>query len=131
MTFREERPSRVDERADGPDPIVDSDRQTPGVHLAAAGISVRELIERPGPRVVRRAAIDVPPGGAVALESRLGKLTAYARADRGMLFMPFAFNEAAANLLTNDALDPFGKIPEFKFCAVKLGVGETVAAAVL
>jgi formate dehydrogenase major subunit len=81
------------------------------------------------------AAIDVPPGGAIALESRRGKLTAYARADRGMprgmLFMPFAYNEAAANLLTNDAIDPFGKIPEFKFCAVKLGAGETVAAAAL
>jgi formate dehydrogenase major subunit len=36
-----------------------------------------------------------------------------------MVFMPFCYAEAAANLLTNPALDPFGKIPEFKFCAVK------------
>ena len=38
----------------------------------------------------------------------------------GVVFIPFAFAEAAANLLTNDALDPFGKIPEFKFCAAKV-----------
>jgi formate dehydrogenase major subunit len=37
--------------------------------------------------------------------------------------MPFSFNEAAANLITNDALDPVGKIPEFKYCAVKLRKG--------
>ena len=47
-----------------------------------------------------------------------------ARADKGvseeMVFMPFAFVEAAANLLTNPALDPYGKIPEFKYCAVKI-----------
>jgi formate dehydrogenase major subunit len=36
----------------------------------------------------------------------------------GAVFMPFAYVEAAANLLTNAALDPFGKIPEFKYCAV-------------
>ncbi|MEN8260431.1 MAG: formate dehydrogenase subunit alpha [Pseudomonadota bacterium] len=62
------------------------------------------------------------PGDLVTLESRRGKITAYARADidiqEGSLFMAFCYNEAAANLLTNEALDPFGKIPEFKFCAV-------------
>ena len=36
-----------------------------------------------------------------------------------MVFMPFCYAGAAANLLTNPALDPFGKIPELKFCAVK------------
>jgi formate dehydrogenase major subunit len=36
------------------------------------------------------------------------------------VFIPFAFVEAAANLLTNPKLDPFGKIPEFKFCAAKV-----------
>jgi formate dehydrogenase major subunit len=45
--------------------------------------------------------------------------------------MPFAYNEAAANLLTNDAIDPFGKIPEFKFCAVKLTPGKKVAEAIV
>ena len=38
----------------------------------------------------------------------------------GLVFIPFAFAEAAANLLTNPALDPFGKIPEFKFCAARV-----------
>jgi formate dehydrogenase major subunit len=38
----------------------------------------------------------------------------------GVVFIPFAFVEAAANLLTNPALDPFGKIPEFKFCAARV-----------
>jgi formate dehydrogenase major subunit len=42
---------------------------------------------------------------------------------RGSVFMPFAFVEAAANLLTNPVLDPFGKIPEFKYCAVRVRPG--------
>ena len=37
-----------------------------------------------------------------------------------MVFIPFCYVEAAANLLTNPQLDPFGKIPEFKFCAAKV-----------
>ena len=38
---------------------------------------------------------------------------------KGEVFLPFCYVEAAANLLTNEALDPYGKIPEFKYCAVK------------
>ena len=38
----------------------------------------------------------------------------------GMVFMPFCYAEAAANILTNPQLDPFGKIPEFKFCAARI-----------
>ena len=41
-----------------------------------------------------------------------------------MVFIPFAYFEAAANLLTNPALDPFGKIPEFKYCAAKVEKAE-------
>jgi formate dehydrogenase major subunit len=63
-------------------------------------------------------------GDFVTLETRRGKVSARARADaglaRGTLFMPFCYFEAAANLLTNPALDPFGKIPEFKYCAARL-----------
>ena len=81
------------------------------------------------------AKLGVEAGDPITLESRRGTLTGYARADRGMqrgtLFMPFVYNEAAANLLTNDAIDPFGKIPEFKFCAVKVRAGERVPEAVL
>lgn len=64
-------------------------------------------------------------GQKIALESRRGTLEVYLRAttamQRGEVFLPFCYVEAAANLLTNEALDPYGKIPEFKYCAVKLG----------
>ena len=67
------------------------------------------------------------PGGIFTIESRRGRISLYARADdgtpRGTVFVPFCFYEAAANLLTNPALDPFGKIPEFKYCAVKATKG--------
>jgi formate dehydrogenase major subunit len=42
---------------------------------------------------------------------------------RGAVFVPFCYYEAAANRLTNPVLDPFGKIPEFKYCAVKVTKG--------
>ncbi|MCC6195926.1 MAG: formate dehydrogenase subunit alpha [Burkholderiales bacterium] len=78
------------------------------------------------------AQIGAAPGGAVTVESRRGKVTLLARADagtpRGTLFIPFCYYEAAANKLTNPALDPFGKIPEFKFCAVRLTAGGEVPA---
>jgi formate dehydrogenase major subunit len=71
----------------------------------------------------------VAPGDKIRLVSRRGSLTAHARVDdglhRGEVFMPFCFHEAAANLLTNEALDPYGKIPEFKYCAVRLEAVET------
>ena len=51
--------------------------------------------------------------------SRAGRAPGRRRAD-GVVFIPFAFVEAAANLLTNPALDPFGKIPEYKYCAAKV-----------
>ena len=70
------------------------------------------------------AALGIEPADMVTLESRRGVLSARARVDagtpRGSVFMPFAFVEAAANLLTNPALDPFGKIPEFKYCAIRV-----------
>ena len=69
-------------------------------------------------------AIGARPGDVITVESRRGIISLYARADdgtpRGAVFVPFCFYEAAANLLTNPALDPFGKIPEFKYCAVKV-----------
>ncbi|HYC38249.1 MAG TPA: formate dehydrogenase subunit alpha [Usitatibacter sp.] len=71
--------------------------------------------------------IGAKPGGLITVESRRGKISLYARADagtpRGAVFIPFAYYEAAANILTNPALDPFGKIPEFKYCAVKVMKG--------
>jgi formate dehydrogenase major subunit len=47
----------------------------------------------------------------------------------GAVFIPFAYYEAAANLMTNAALDPVGKIPEFKYCAVAVRRGGVAAVA--
>jgi formate dehydrogenase major subunit len=67
------------------------------------------------------------PGDVITIASRRGQISLYARADdgtpRGTVFVPFCYYEAAANMLTNPALDPVGKIPEFKYCAVKVTKG--------
>ncbi|HXX82600.1 MAG TPA: formate dehydrogenase subunit alpha [Casimicrobiaceae bacterium] len=72
-------------------------------------------------------AMGVAPGNAITVASRRGSITLAARADdgtpRGAVFIPFCYYEAAANLLTNPVLDPFGKIPEFKYCAVRVSAG--------
>ncbi|OAI50805.1 formate dehydrogenase [Betaproteobacteria bacterium SCGC AG-212-J23] len=69
----------------------------------------------------------IKAGEIATVESRRGKISLFVREDggtpRGAVFIPFAFYEAAANMLTNPALDPFGKIPEFKYCAVKVTKG--------
>jgi formate dehydrogenase major subunit len=73
------------------------------------------------------AALEARPGDVVTVASRRGRISLYARADegtpRGAVFIPFAYYEAAANVLTNPVLDPFGKIPEFKYCAVRVSKG--------
>ena len=73
------------------------------------------------PRTLRKLGVE--PGGMITLTTKRGTIDVMARADRAiseeMVFLPFAFVEAAANILTNSALDPYGKIPEFKFSAVK------------
>jgi formate dehydrogenase major subunit len=65
-------------------------------------------------------------GEVLEVASRRGRVHLQVRIDEGTpdktVFIPFAYSEAAANLLTNAALDPFGKIPEFKYCAVKLSL---------
>jgi len=72
------------------------------------------------------ARLGARPGDRLRVASRRGEIELQARADegvaRGTVFIPFAYAEAAANRLTNPALDPFGKIPEFKFCAVVVTV---------
>ena len=77
-------------------------------------------------------AIGVQAEGYVRVESRRGHLVSRVRVDSyvqpGTLFMAFCYHEAAANLLTIDELDPFGKIPEFKFCAVRLSAASAVSA---
>jgi formate dehydrogenase major subunit len=68
----------------------------------------------------------ITPGTYVRVVTRRGAIVLRARADRdvpdGMIFIPFAFAEAPANMLTNPKLDPLGKIPEFKYCAAKLEI---------
>ena len=77
------------------------------------------------------ADLAVQPGEIVTIQSRRGSVSLYARADesspRGCVFVPFCFYEAAINKLTNPALDPFAKIPEFKYCAVQLSAGGEVS----
>jgi formate dehydrogenase major subunit len=81
------------------------------------------------------ADMGVTPGGIVTIASRRGEVSLYARADegtpRGAVFVPFCYYEAAINKLTNAALDPFAKIPEFKYCAVSVtrGGAEPVQAS--
>lgn len=82
----------------------------------------------PGPIVTLNptdlAKLNITAGANVKVTSRRGEITAVARVDSGLtageIFIPFCYHEAAANLLTNEALDPIGKIPEFKYCAVKV-----------
>jgi len=75
----------------------------------------------------------IEPGERIRLENRRGAVEVKIRSDRdvpdGMVFMPFCYAEAAANLLTNPALDPYGKIPEFKFCAARVSPLEEMATA--
>ncbi len=91
------------------------------------------------------AALGLQAGEVITVQSRRGSVAIHVRRDDGTppgsVFIPFAYYEAAANLMTNAALDPFGKIPEFKYCAVAIrrggqaalmagyGAGETPARA--
>ena len=72
------------------------------------------------------AKLGAVEGQEMTVQSRRGSIRLPSRANAGLqpgtIFIPFHFREAAANVLTNDALDPYGKIPEFKFCAVRLEV---------
>ena len=76
--------------------------------------------------------MNLNPGDFVRLETRRGAVEVKVRSDRdvpeNMVFMPFCYAEAAANLLTNPALDPMGKIPEFKFCAARIAPVVSAAA---
>jgi formate dehydrogenase major subunit len=68
--------------------------------------------------------LGLSPGDMVQVVSRRGSVRVMTRVDNGVadgcMYMPFCFAEGAANRLTNPVLDPFGKIPEFKFCAVRV-----------
>lgn len=73
--------------------------------------------------------LGVKPGELLTIESRRGQVTLYGRADenspRGAVFVPFCYYEAAINRVTNDAFDPVAKIPELKYCAIRVTAGGT------
>ena len=78
------------------------------------------------------ARLGVEAGDVITIASRRGEVTLRVRRDdgtpQGAVFVPFAYYEAAANMMTNPALDPFGKIPEFKYCAVAIHAGGELPA---
>jgi formate dehydrogenase major subunit len=83
------------------------------------------------PRLVQELGVE--PGDTVTLETRRGAVAALVRSDpsipEGAVFLPFCYVEAPANLMTNPKLDPDGKIPEFKYCAVRIRAGGVVRPA--
>jgi formate dehydrogenase major subunit len=89
---------------------------------AVASLSARD-VERLGLR----------SGEPVRVSTRRGTITLKIRIDAaippGLIFIPFAYAEAAANILTNPQLDPFGKIPEFKYCAARIEPAAALAEA--
>jgi formate dehydrogenase major subunit len=120
----------ADERPDAEYPMVlITGRQLEHWHTGSMTrrASVLDAIE-PDPTALVHpldlAALNAEPGDVLTIASRRGEVTLYARADdgtpRGAVFVPFCYWEAAINKLTNAALDPFAKIPEFKYCAVKV-----------
>ena len=78
--------------------------------------------------------LGIAAGDPVRVATRRGTIELKARADgavpSGVVFIPFCYAEAAANTLTNPALDPFGKIPEFKYCAARVEAVEAVEEGV-
>jgi formate dehydrogenase major subunit len=122
------RPAAEQPDADWPMVLI-TGRQLEHWHTGAMTrrASVLDAIE-PGPtaslhpRDLRR--LGVAAGERIEVASRRGAIVLAARSDEGIaegsVFIPFAYAEAAANLLTHPGLDPFGKIPGFKHCAVRV-----------
>ena len=121
------------ERPDGDYPMVlITGRQLEHWHTGSMTrrASVLDAIE-PDPTALVHpldlAALGARAGEVLTIESRRGAVTLYARAEegtpRGAVFVPFCYYEAAINRLTNAALDPFAKIPEFKYCAIRIRRG--------
>jgi len=129
-------PAEYIEAAEMPDPkfpyVFVTGRQLEHWHTGTMTRHSRVLDAlEPGPCIMINpkdmAKFKIKTGDMLVIESRRGRIAATTRADEhmleGVVMMPFTFTEAAANLITNEELDPFGKIPEFKFCAVALKKG--------
>jgi formate dehydrogenase major subunit len=90
-----------------------------------------EAVASLAPSELRR--LGIAAGEPVRVTTRRGAIELKARADSnvapGMVFIPFCYAEAAANILTNPQLDPIGKIPEFKYCAARVEPAGVRAAA--
>jgi len=90
-----------------------------------------EAVASLAPGELRR--LGIAAGEQIRVTTRRGTIELKARSDSavaaGQVFIPFCYAEAAANILTNPQLDPFGKIPEYKFCAAKVEPAPITAAA--
>jgi formate dehydrogenase major subunit len=128
----------ANERPDADYPLVlITGRQLEHWHTGAMTrrATVLDALE-PGPTVSMGSAelqrLGLVPGEVVQVRSRRGALVLTVRLDEGtpdgVVYIPFAYREAAANVLTNAALDPFGKIPEFKYCAVRVEKAPAVSS---
>ena len=109
--------------------ILTTGRQLEHWHTGAMTrrATVLDALEPSAIAAVSRGTIQklgIQPGDMIRVSTRRGTVELHSRQDDaipdGVVFIPFAFVEAAANLLTNPKLDPFGKIPEFKFAAAKV-----------
>jgi len=123
----------ANERPDGQYPFVlITGRQLEHWHTGSMTrrASILDAIE-PAPTVsihpLDLDSVGAEAGDVLTVESRRGKISLFARADdgipQGSVFIPFCYYEAAANKLTNQALDPFAKIAEVKYCAVRVTKG--------
>jgi formate dehydrogenase major subunit len=128
-----------DERPDAAFPfILTTGRQLEHWHTGAMTRRARSLDAlEPAPTAALHPSdldkLGLAPGDRLRVATRRGAVELVARADSavppGVVFIPFAYVEAAANLLTNPKLDPYGKIPEFKFCAARIEPIRVPAAA--
>jgi len=119
-----------DEQPDRDYPMVlTTGRQLEHWHTGAMTRRATVLDELEPEAVVSMSAEDIADlgitaGDTVKVRTRRGMIELKARQDsavpKGMMFIPFCYAEAAANVLTNPVLDPVGKIPEFKFCAARV-----------
>jgi formate dehydrogenase major subunit len=109
--------------------ILSTGRQLEHWHTGAMTrrATVLDALEPTATAQVSRGTIEklgIKAGDPIRVTTRRGTVELFSRQDDavpdGVVFIPFAYVEAAANLLTNPKLDPFGKIPEFKFCAAKV-----------
>ncbi len=119
-----------DERPDETYPMVlTTGRQLEHWHTGAMSRRAR-VLDRLEPEAIACLSpadldrLGIAPGERIRVATRRGVIETTARRDdrvpAGMVFVPFCYADAAANMLTNPALDPFGKIPEYKFCAARI-----------